>query len=158
MLLFHLSPTYLGNKKLFIPRVPAAQTNWFVRNGYEDATTPRICTSTTIEGCLVGINKMEPLLKFYVYRFAPIESAIVKPEELLAKKYVPDAAATNEHWIIEPTMAKLYARIEITEFPAMPITTMVDLKSSVSDNVLKSIDQFIPSWRFLKIYYKNAIL
>ena len=44
--LYHLSQTEVG---LMVPRVP--------KSDYEDQTIPRICFSTSIQGCLIGINE-----------------------------------------------------------------------------------------------------
>ena len=53
--LYHLSQTEVG---LMTPRVP--------KSDYEDQTIPRICFSTSIQGCLIGINENKDIVKIFL--------------------------------------------------------------------------------------------
>lgn len=104
--LYHLS-LYPVKNNLFVPRIPS------VRFVGENNNIPRICFSTSIEGCISaipgGINSMKVLLKnehiegIYLYE---IDSSQIKleniktPMKLLKEGLVPDALWTDECWAI----------------------------------------------------------
>ena len=48
---YHISTTYHGKEVVFEPRVPKGIDPWL-----EDSKTPRICFSSTLEGCLTGVS------------------------------------------------------------------------------------------------------
>lgn len=88
--LYHLSQTEVG---LMTPRVP--------KSDYEDQTIPRICFSTSIQGCLIGINENKDIQgkRFKVYSIETDD--YYRP----ALSEVPDRDITGEVWIqyaVEP--------------------------------------------------------
>lgn len=122
--LLHLSPFEDGSIELFEPRVPSR------RNKSEDGTIPRICTSTSIEGCIIGHPHI--LYRFYeypnernscpyeamshlhflleagkggmllrVYHFEVDAQAIRTPDLLFENGLVNDARESQEHWLME---------------------------------------------------------
>lgn len=81
------------NIKSLSPRIP---DNFFTRKGYEDNKTPRVCFSTDIGKCLMGLSMKCAEQKYYVYQ--PVgEYAVITP----TKKQVPDVDITDEKWICE---------------------------------------------------------
>lgn len=81
------------NIKSLSPRIP---DNFFTRKGYEDNKTPRVCFSTDIGKCLMGLSSRCEGQKYYVYK--PIgEYEVITP----TKKQVPDVEITDEKWICE---------------------------------------------------------
>ena len=127
--LFHISEDYEKTIPLFKPDIPESVCL------AEEVKTKRICTSSTLEGCMKGhpnlwydvfeyphkkytypewvMNKMTVLLShgeitghlYKVYEFDVDEQAVVKPHELFQKKLVPDALDTQEHWILSDAVA-----------------------------------------------------
>jgi hypothetical protein len=125
MKLYHISKDYNKTIETFIPRIPA------FRAAGEDKEIKRICTSSTINGCLNGepsinydvyyypqqdffcpyeyMGKMKTLLDHKeavghlvkVYEFEIDEAKVITPEKLLNDKLVPDAMISKEHWITE---------------------------------------------------------
>lgn len=122
--LFHITRDFKEPISVFKPRVPSS------RMGTEDSTTPRICVSPTIKGCILGHPNIVQFLNAYdeepiytveetmaeqqyslvhgisgilcrVYEFE-VDASIVKTStELVSESLVPDAHITNEHWILE---------------------------------------------------------
>jgi len=88
--LYHLSQSEL---ELLVPRVPVSD--------YEDQTVPRICFSTTIQGCLIGINENKDITgqRFKVYSIETDNYYIPTSSE------VQDQHITDEVWVqfaVEP--------------------------------------------------------
>ena len=91
--LYFISETPIDSTTSIVPRIP---NNFMTRNGYEDNTTPRVCFSTSIDGCLTGLSMNVSDKTFYVYH--PISNArIITP----TIKQVPDVKITNERWICD---------------------------------------------------------
>lgn len=109
--LYHVS-RYAAKDKTFIPRIPS------YRAFNENNTIPRICTSTSIEGCLNGIpqiksyadNVREARRVFKVFEFnidKNKKSNIITSDKL--KDEIPDIDITDEHWLTSKTIAdKMY--------------------------------------------------
>lgn len=88
--LYHLSQSEVG---LMVPRVP--------KSDYEDQTIPRICFSTSIQGCLIGINEDRDITgeRFKVYSIETDAYYIPTQSE------VQDRHITDEVWVqfaVEP--------------------------------------------------------
>ena len=91
--LYFISETPIDSTTSIVPRIP---NNFMTKNGYEDNTTPRVCFSTSIDGCLTGLSMNVSDKTFYVYH--PISNArIITP----TIKQVPDVKITNERWICD---------------------------------------------------------
>lgn len=97
--LYHLSQTEVG---LMVPRVP--------KSDYEDQTIPRICFSTSIQGCLIGINENKDIQgkRFKVY--ATETDEYYRP----ALSEVPDRDITGEVWIQYALEPEYLYDIEVT--------------------------------------------
>jgi hypothetical protein len=97
--LYHLSQTEVG---LMVPRVP--------KSDYEDQTIPRICFSTSIQGCLIGINENKDIQgkRFKVYAIETDE--YYRP----ALSEVPDRDITGEVWIQYALEPEYLYDIEVT--------------------------------------------
>lgn len=97
--LYHLSQTEVG---LMVPRVP--------KSDYEDQTIPRICFSTSIQGCLIGINENKDIQgkRFKVYSTKTDE--YYRP----ALSEVPDRDITGEVWIQYALEPEYLYDIEVT--------------------------------------------
>lgn len=78
-MIYHLSKD--PNIRIMTPRVPH-----FLANGLEDETTPRICFSTSINGCL---NALEVHLPFNKYYFEDTNEIC---------KFKNDTFEMNKHW------------------------------------------------------------
>lgn len=124
-LFFHISLDKDLNGKTFKPRIPSYLTKKSNddSNGYkEDKTTPRVCFSPSIEGCLRAILSAEKNLdivgeRIYVYiPDKPISEYKVKTnKEIIKEKLVFDAKMTKEMWILEPVKLKLYGVIYVDQ-------------------------------------------
>ena len=122
--LYHISPYKLSEVSgtiLLKPRIPK------MRLPGEDGHTPRVCFSTSINGCLNSISAEllfwgETAWPYYVYSptaYSP--SSCIPAEQLYAK--IPDAYATNEVWIIDPVKVKSVGIIRAKTRRAHSITT-----------------------------------
>lgn len=124
-LFFHISLDKDLNGKTFKPRIPSYLTKKSNNdsNEYkEDKTTPRVCFSPSIEGCLRAILSAEKNLdivgeRIYVYiPDKPISEYKVKTnKEIIKEKLVFDAKMTKEIWILEPVKLKLYGVIYVDQ-------------------------------------------
>lgn len=96
------------NESVIHPRVPS---NFMTKNGYEENKTPRVCFSTSIDGCLRALSQNVNGKEFYVYN-PEISSkhTVYKPTQ----KEVPDAKVTNEHWILQPVTLHCIGKIRVT--------------------------------------------
>ena len=124
-LFFHISLDKDLNGKTFKPRIPSYLTKKSNNdsNEYkEDKTTPRVCFSPSIEGCLRAILSAEKNLdivgeRIYVYiPDKPISEYKIKTnKEIIKEKLVFDAKMTKEMWILEPVKLKLYGVIYVDQ-------------------------------------------
>ena len=115
--LYHLSKNYLGETKIFTPRVP--ENRWMgnceAYNPFncslieEDEKFKRICVSPYISGCYRALDGDDKFYNdYYVYQ-------AVDPEYVsrdLPLMLVSDAKKTGEHWILNKTKFKRIGRIE----------------------------------------------
>lgn len=98
--LYHLSEKEITEK--MIPRVP--------KSDYEDQKTPRICFSTSIEGCLIGINENKNIIGKVYHVYSITTSDYYKP----TKKEVADVKITDEVWYKKPIMPNYEYDIKVT--------------------------------------------
>jgi hypothetical protein len=105
--LYFISQKDMADKTI-MPRVPS---NYFIKNGYEDSWTKRICFSDSIDGCLKGLSQNNTNKNFYVYegKLKPNQS-VYKPN----KGAVPDSEITGELWALEPTKIRKVGQIRCT--------------------------------------------
>lgn len=93
------------DKRKLNPRIP---NNFLVNNGYEDSKTPRVCFSTSIDGCLRALSQNLKDVELYVYR--PIgKYTITTPS--VAK--VPDVNITQERWITKSIEIEKIGKIKV---------------------------------------------
>lgn len=114
MLLYHVSYDHLTGFQLRVPRhrVPG-----------EDAMTPRICLTTSIERCINAKPFMAQALylareigapmALYIYQF---QSEDVPDGKLLPPDQipVPDSQQNQEYWLLDPSVPYLETRLECT--------------------------------------------
>lgn len=148
MTLFHVS---LEDEKIekFVPRVPE------IRAFLEDGEIPRICLSTSIDGCLSAVswggcklhNVVESSAKIRVYEFNDediINGNLIGSIELYQSGKVVDADETGEVWVINQELipCKSYL-IEIVDYEAdqEDIISYENLKHC--DETGESIEDFI---------------
>lgn len=91
------------NVKTLTPRIP---DNFFTINGYEDNKTLRVCFSTDIGKCLMGLSSRCVDKKYYVYQ-PDGDYKVISP----TKKQVPDVEITDEKWICEKVQVKCIGQI-----------------------------------------------
>lgn len=92
--LFFVSEHGDYNETIVQPKIP---DNYMTQNGFEDNKTPRVCFSTSIDGCLMALSQNITDKVFYVYQ--PVgKHKVITPTE----KQVPDVKITKERWICEP--------------------------------------------------------
>lgn len=128
-LFFHISTDKDLDDKPLKPRVPT----WIKEvkdpekvmketGRYEDITTPRVCFSPSIEGCLNATFNMTKLIdenlpgkQLYVYiPEKPISEYKIKSNKDICKDGdVFDANVTGEMWILESVKLKFYGSIKI---------------------------------------------
>lgn len=123
-MVFHVTPEKHADGQIWKPRVPDYLDPYNPEDtGFEDNTTPRICFSSSIEGCLNGITVNLPrhnpdqFDKLYVYiPEKPWKEYKHKTnKELVKEKLVYDANVTREVWIMEPVRMKLYGVIRVDQ-------------------------------------------
>lgn len=93
---------------VFVPRIPVR------RMSEENVEIPRICLSTSIEGCFTaapwGSECLSDRPSYAVYRVYEFDgdkipkNHIFTTEKLTKEEFVPDAKYTNETWIIEQNL------------------------------------------------------
>ena len=120
---FHISPQGHLDGQVFKPRVPEYLDKYDPSlPDFEDVSTPRICFSPSIEGCLNAIlvnigrwKTADKLKDWYVY--VPEKPLNVYKhrtnKQLIKEKKVYDANLTKEIWIEEPVRMKQYGIIRI---------------------------------------------
>ena len=92
--LYFISKERLDEAEVIHPHIP---DNYMTQHGYEDNKTPRVCFSTSIDGCLMGLGKNVSNQVFYVYQ--PVgKYKVITP----TIDQVPDVKITKERWICEP--------------------------------------------------------
>lgn len=124
-LVFHISPQGHLDGQVFNPRVPEyLAPNKPGETRFEDTDNPRVCFSTSIEGCLnailVNIARWKTANKlgdWYVYvPEKPLKEYKHSTNKALIKdKKVFDANVTKEIWIEEPVRLKQYGVIRIDQ-------------------------------------------
>ena len=142
-LFFHISRDSKLAEKTLEPRIPTylvkdkdqVQTNEEL-GLHEDATTPRVCFSPSIEGCLNAIINHGDRLAlageaFYVYiPTKPIDQYKHKTnKEIIRDKDVFDAPSTKEMWILEPVDVKLYGVIVVDQVSRKKKERIADKKT-----------------------------
>lgn len=141
-LVFHVSPDKHIDGQVWKPRVPDYLDPYNPdETGFEDNTTPRICFSTSIEGCLNGITVNLPRQnpdqfdKLYVYiPEEPWKKYKHKTnKELVKGKLVYDANVTREVWIMEPVRMKLYGVIRVDQVSDAKRKSVVPTASGKKD-------------------------
>lgn len=75
----------------------------------EDETTPRICVSKSINGCLSGVQNYEKNDIVNIYK---CESDNVMQPSL---EQLPDSLFSGEEWILEPVLMTLLMKIKIQD-------------------------------------------
>jgi hypothetical protein len=111
MHLLHLSPVYLGEVKWMDPRIP------YGRAQLEDSTTPRVCFSRSISGCMKAIA--DPMGDLYCYALDSLSVMFIprgipnsqgdwkawknytSSKSELFRGMVCDAGVTGEVWALE---------------------------------------------------------
>lgn len=124
-LVFHISPQGHLDGQVFNPRVPEyLAPNKPGETRFEDTDNPRVCFSTSIEGCLNAIlvniarwKTANKLRDWYVYvPEKPLKEYKHSTNKALIKdKKVFDANVTKEIWIEEPVRLKQYGVIRIDQ-------------------------------------------
>ena len=105
--LYFLSEHDDWDESIIRPRIP---NNFLTQNGYEDATIPRVCFSTFIDGCLRALSQNLKGKLFYVYQ--PVgKYEVIKP----TLEQVPDRAVTRERWITKPMELHCIGKIQVGE-------------------------------------------
>ncbi len=104
--LYWLSEEDLDNV-IIQPRVP---NNFFVKNGYEDAHTKRLCFTPSIDQCLMAISQNLKGKNYNVYEPSEQISKVLKPNI----GAVPDSDITGELWVTEPVKLKKTGVINVT--------------------------------------------
>ena len=120
---------------VFTPRIPIS------RMCYEDAITPRICLSTSLEGCFSaapwGGEGLDINPKSVVYRIYEFDDTNIPPKNIVTTEYltgmysiideeplVPDAEFTNEVWVVNKDLQpdNIYY-VVVDKYDLMPICT-----------------------------------
>lgn len=105
--LYFLSEHDDWDESIIKPRIP---NNFLTQRGYEDATIPRVCFSTFIDGCLRALSQNLKGKIFYVYQ--PVgKYEVIKP----TLEQVPDRAVTRERWITKPVELHCIGKIQVGE-------------------------------------------
>lgn len=110
MILYHITQD-VAHDGHFIPRIP---TN---RLEGEDGIIPRICASTTIEGCLSSmpgggmglenhIHESLGIYKIFKIDTDKYKLKYMNSSELICKELVMDAEITGEYWILDEVNVK----------------------------------------------------
>lgn len=100
--MYHLSTKNLHGV-ILEPRIPS---NFFTKNGYEDAKTARVCFAPTIDQCLMALS--QNIEGEYLYVHVPVDKPkVYKP----STKQVPDSKVTGELWVKEPVKIKCIGKI-----------------------------------------------
>lgn len=106
-ILYHVS-TDVGHTGVFVPRVPE------YRMDDEDAVTPRICFSETLEGCLGALGGFygRTNLRVFWLEVDMDDPDVLWSEDLVCS--VPDALIHKECWVKRLVKLEDYADIRLT--------------------------------------------
>jgi hypothetical protein len=99
------------NGQILYPRVPEN------RMTCEDADTPRICVSKSINGCLSAVGVFG---EDEVYVHWCESSNVIQP----TVDQVPDCPFTGEEWIVEPVVMNGFMKIKIIGYQMMSVNNM----------------------------------
>lgn len=129
------------NNTTLVPRIP---DNYMTKNGYEDSTTPRVCFSESIDGCLMGLSKNLDGEELYVH--IPIgEYKVINP----TTKQVPDVDLTKERWICEPVKIQCIGKILVKD------NGKPGMKYKYGNG--KEAELFSWDWKWIEKYDKESI-
>lgn len=135
-------PSNSDNKKLS-PRVPI---NYLTKNGYEDNKTPRVCASSSIEGCLKALSRNLKDEKLFVHKVisdrTPINPSISQ---------VPDCKITDEVWFKNNIVLKCIGEILITGDDNKP-----GYKYTYGDN--KSAELYGWDYKWINKFNEDTVL
>lgn len=123
--IYHLSDSNMDGKTL-VPRIP---NNFLIRNGYEDSTTKRVCFTTSINNCLMGMSANLKNKEFYVH----VPSGDVKTIKPTTTQ-VPDSKITGELWVTSPVKLTCVGKIKVVSDdgkPGKPYTYGNNLKAEL---------------------------
>lgn len=115
---YHISERELESLVLH-PRVPEGINE--ITPGFEDETTPRVCFSSSVDGCLKAIGPgldrfgKWPQMFVYVPITEPPQNNIVSNKILVSKKLVMDANISEEFWVVNSIAVKLIGTIQILD-------------------------------------------
>lgn len=121
---FIVNESYSGRNLYFIseknmdgevlqPRIP---DNFFTKNGYEDKTTKRVCFSSSIDGCLMGLSMNCKNKTFFVHTPEDDNIDFITP----TIKQVPDSKITGEKWVTKPVKIKCVSKIQVSDDDGKP--------------------------------------
>ena len=121
--LYHLSDNKNLDGKILKPSIPKLKFD------DENGTIKRVCFSTTIDGGLQGLYPIYPGTSLddsryksfngeYLYVYEPDEENFdyIDTNEILKKRYVPDAEVSKEVWITSPIKVKLVGKIYVYSY------------------------------------------
>lgn len=105
MILYHVTQ-HIDHDGYFEPRIPDDRLEG------EDDSTPRVCTSTTIEGCFSSmpgggmglenhIHDTHSIYKIYKIDTEKYKLRYMSSTELVCEELVMDAETTGEYWILD---------------------------------------------------------
>lgn len=106
--LYHLSEADL-DKKILKPQIP---DNYFTKNGFEDAKTPRVCFSKSIDGALKGLSQNLDGKILNVYIADNISKNSIYTPTI---NQVPDAKITDEVWVLSDCKLRYVGKILVSE-------------------------------------------
>lgn len=144
MKLYHVSADTDILKRCFEPRIPELSRKAVE---IEDVTTPRICFSETVSGCISALPKYSRNKvaveggKFVLYEIDTAQFAakdFVSNSTLVKTKSVYDANITKEWWLLKPITlkGKLCEVVSVTALP-LPSPLLV---------------QDVRAWNYLIVY------
>lgn len=123
--LYHLSKD--RNLSKMTPRIPKSK--------YEEQKTPRICFSTSIDGCLIGINENKNIEGEIFHVYSITTSDYYKPNTT----EVTDVHITNEVWVTKPIEVRYEYSIKITGKKGTR-------KEKINENTFE-----VPEWKYEKV-------
>ena len=109
--LYHLSETNLDGSTV-TPKIP---TNFLIKNGYEDSTTPRICFAPSIDKALTTMSQNLKGRDFYVHT----PDGVVETKHPTAEE-VPDVGVTGEIWVTKQVKLKCIGKIHVVSDDGKP--------------------------------------
>lgn len=103
---YHLSRVSMNDDRLE-PKIP---DNYLTQIGAEDNTTPRVCLSTSIDGCLRALSRNLEGEELWVQIADAYDKKKIK---VPTTKEVPDAAITGEVWCLGGVDLMCIGRIKV---------------------------------------------